>query len=513
MTFTKAHEHRSVLILTLVALWLCLFSVPAAAQDCSATKLCATGCCSKFGFCGTGDDHCGDGCQSTCDYQPPPTDCSASQPCADGSCCSKFGFCGLGEKYCAPDVCVNGCTAKADCDPGDFGADYVVSSKCPLNVCCSKWGYCGVDDEHCAGQPKPNRPSCDSTGSPIRRVVGYFEGWASRRPCKQFFPENVPVGVYSHLNFAFASVDPATFAIVPADPADVELYKRLTDMKNMDPQLKVYIAIGGWAFNDPGPTANVFSQLAASESNQNAFFKSLISFMETYGFDGVDIDWEYPAADDRFGQPEDFANFPKFVENLNKAVKSTSRGGLTITLPVAYWYLRHFDIKKLQQHVDWFNLMSYDLHGAWDKENKWIGNYLNSHTNLTEITEYFDLMWRNDIDPAKVVMGLGFYSRTFKPSDPGCTDACKNPKTDADCCKFSTVGDRGACTHEYGVLSNGEIDEVIKETGATPQLDQDAAVQILKVNGEWITYDNVDSWKLKVAFARSECLGGVMVWA
>jgi GH18 family chitinase len=373
--------------------------------------------------------------------------------------------------------------------------------------------YCGVDNEHCVGQPKPDRPSCDSKSSPIRRVVGYFEGWASRRPCKQFFPENVPVGVYSHLNFAFASVDPGTFAIVPADPADVELYKSLTAMKSMDPQLKVYIAIGGWAFNDPGPTANVFSQLAASESNQKAFFKSLISFMETYGFDGVDIDWEYPAADDRFGKPEDFANFPKFIENLNKAVKSTSRDGLTITLPVAYWYLRHFDIKKLQPHVDWFNLMSYDLHGSWDKENKWIGNYLNSHTNLTEITEYFDLMWRNDINPDKVVMGLGFYSRTFKPSDPGCTDACSKPKTDADCCKFSTVGDRGPCTHEYGVLSNGEIDEVLKETGATPKLDQEAAVQIVKVNGEWITYDNVDSWKLKVAFARSECLGGVMVWA
>lgn len=85
MAFTKAHEHRSVLMLTLVVLLLGLLSVPAAAQDCSATKLCASGCCSKFGFCGTDKDHCGDGCQSTCDYVPPPTQCSASQPCADGS--------------------------------------------------------------------------------------------------------------------------------------------------------------------------------------------------------------------------------------------------------------------------------------------------------------------------------------------------------------------------------------------------------------------------------------------
>jgi len=364
--------------------------------------------------------------------------------------------------------------------------------------------YCGVDAEHCQGQSQPKRPSCDSLKSPIRRVVGYYEGWASRRPCQQFYPEQVAVGVYSHLNFAFASIDPGTFAVIPADPQDVELYRRLTSMKKMDPQLKVYIAIGGWAFNDPGPTQNVFSQLVASDANQKAFFRSLISFMETYDFDGVDIDWEYPAADDRAGRPQDFENWPNFVANLNSAVKSTSRGGLTVTLPVAYWYLRHFDIKKLEEHVDWFNMMSYDLHGSWDKENKWIGNYLNSHTNLTEITEYFDLMWRNDIDPDKVVMGLAFYSRTLKPLDAGCTDAT---------CRFSTVGDRGPCTKEYGVLSNAEIIEVEKSTGATPQLDKTAAVKILKANGEWITYDDVDSWKLKVGFARGQCLGGVMVWA
>lgn len=42
------------------------------------------------------------------------------------------------------------------------------------------------------------------------------------------------------------------------------------------------------------PTAATFSTLAGSESAQKAFFASLTSFMSTYGFDGVDIDWEYP---------------------------------------------------------------------------------------------------------------------------------------------------------------------------------------------------------------------------
>jgi chitinase len=69
------------------------------------------------------------------------------------------------------------------------------------------------------------------------------------------------------------------------------LYRRLTDLKEFDPDLKVYIAIGGWTFNDPGqPTRTTFSDIAGSETNQRAFFASLISFMATYNFDGVDLD-------------------------------------------------------------------------------------------------------------------------------------------------------------------------------------------------------------------------------
>lgn len=47
--------------------------------------------------------------------------------------------------------------------------------------------------------------------------------------------------------------------------------------------------------NDPDqPTKRTFSELAASKSHQDTFFQSLLSMMDKYGFDGVDIDWEYP---------------------------------------------------------------------------------------------------------------------------------------------------------------------------------------------------------------------------
>lgn len=52
------------------------------------------------------------------------------------------------------------------------------------------------------------------------------------------------------------------------------------------------------------------------------------------------------------------------------------------------------------------------LDGGWDADDPWIGSVVNSHTNLTKIQSAMDLLWRNDIDPIKVVMGLGFYGRS-----------------------------------------------------------------------------------------------------
>ena len=55
----------------------------------------------------------------------------------------------------------------------------------------------------------------------------------------------IPLGVYTHINFAFASINPTTFEVVPGDPGDVDLYQQVTLLKGQQPDLKVFIAIGG----------------------------------------------------------------------------------------------------------------------------------------------------------------------------------------------------------------------------------------------------------------------------
>ncbi|KAI5305673.1 hypothetical protein KEM56_003677 [Ascosphaera pollenicola] len=136
-------------------------------------------------------------------------------------------------------------------------------------------------------------------------------------PASLVNPEDLPLTVYTHLNFAFAFIDPKTFAVAPMSDGDTELYSRFTALKNYNLNLQTW--------------------LAGSKDAQDKFFKSLVHFMSTYGFDGVDIDWEYPVAKERFGRKVDFDNYTSFLKNLKNALSSGGKNyGLTITIPSSY---------------------------------------------------------------------------------------------------------------------------------------------------------------------------------
>ncbi|PYH88797.1 glycoside hydrolase, partial [Aspergillus ellipticus CBS 707.79] len=432
------------------------------------------------------------------------TSCSADVPCELG-CCDKYGVCGMGPDYCGADVCINSCDAKAECNPGGWSSEYVNATTCPLDVCCSEYGFCGTTEAFC-GNKTVTAPSCDASTHSITRVIGYYSSAGAFRSCDGMAPYAVPQGVYTHIYFAFGSIDPDTFEVIPAAQGDELLYPQLEALQLRESDQELWLSIGGWDFSDSNePTAHTFSDLAAaSTTRQNAFFKSLINFMSTYGFTGVDIDWEYPAASDRNGRAEDYENYPKFLASLKKALDDY-KYGLSITLPTSYWYLQHFDLTAIEPSVDWFNVMDYDLHGTWDIGDKWTGAYLNAHTNLTEIKTAMDLLWGVDIKPSKVNMGMAFYGRSYTISSSSCAEPG---------CPYLSAGNTGTCSESAGVLFNSEIEDIISEYDLTPTLYKDAAVKTIHWDtDQWVSFDDEETWKIKAEFAKSVCLGGVMVWS
>jgi chitinase len=225
--------------------------------------------------------------------------CDSSTPCPDGSCCRRDGRCGYGKENCDSSVCISNCGATALCGRDSKGG----TVKCPLNVCCSYFGYCGVEQNYCNGGG-PTSPcqtgfgSCQTIAPPscggssaAGRSIGYYQlANVRERQCNRIRPKDINIKGLTHLYAAFATINPSTFEVAAADPDDINLYKELTALKSST--LQLWIAIGGWNFNDPGATRTTFSDLSRTAARRARFITSLKSFLTTHGFQGVDLDWE-----------------------------------------------------------------------------------------------------------------------------------------------------------------------------------------------------------------------------
>lgn len=148
------------------------------------------------------------------------------------------------------------------------------------------------------------------------------------RTCNRIAPSDIRTDGLTHLNFAFASIDPTSFNITPVDPGDLALYSQFTALRSA--VMQTWIAIGGFDFSDPGPTHTTWSDMISTSANRAAFISSLVDFMTKWGFQGVDIDWEYPAIPDRGGRPEDTQNLVSLVAAMRAAFGTNY--GISVTL-------------------------------------------------------------------------------------------------------------------------------------------------------------------------------------
>ena len=103
--------------------------------------------------------------------------------------------------------------------------------------------------------------------------------------------------------------------------------------------------------------------MASSKEHRQAFIDSLKHFLARWNFRGVEINWEWPAAPSRGGDPADTLYQAVLAVELRQALGSNF--GLSIALPAQYEYLKGFYLSSLEMEVDFFNLLSYDLHGSY----------------------------------------------------------------------------------------------------------------------------------------------------
>jgi chitinase len=212
-----------------------------------------------------------------------------------------------------------------------------------------------------------------------KEVIGCFRSWDWQMYPELFNPQNIP---YDNLTMIYYSFfyPLESGEIVGMDPvADRYLLKGEADSLTKNPApvrsiielakphgTKVVLSIGGWETSDNFPAVSADPQKRAN------FAHWCVKHIEEYGFDGIDIDWEFPGYKRHKGTPQDRVNFTILLQTVRDSlqaleVKTDKSYLLTASLPAAASHLPDIEVQKITPILDYINIMTYDLFGPWGK--------------------------------------------------------------------------------------------------------------------------------------------------
>ncbi|KAK2851715.1 hypothetical protein Q5P01_007991 [Channa striata] len=334
----------------------------------------------------------------------------------------------------------------------------------------------------------------------------YFTNWAQYRPPPTIYmPNDIDPCLCTHLLYAFATIKNNQLATYEWN--DVELYSQFNGLKNKNGNLKTLLSVGGWNFGSTG-----FSQMVSSPANRQTFISSVISFLRQYEFDGLDIDWEYPA--NRGGSPEDKQNYSVFLEEMRSAfeneAKQSNKARLLMSAAVSAGkgtIDSAYQIPKLGQALDMINVMTYDFHGSWDPMTGECSPLFSGPQDQGGFI-YFNVdyamnYWKSQGAPAeKLIVGFPTYGNTFTLS---------NPANHGLGAPISGAGTPGKYTQEAGELAYFEICGFL-QNGATEVWNQVQDVPYAYKGNQWVGYDNIRSFQIKANWLKNSNFGGAMVW-
>lgn len=257
------------------------------------------------------------------------------------------------------------------------------------------------------------------------------------------------------------------------------------------PHLKIVASVGGWTWS------NTFSAIAASPALRKTFASSCAKIVGDYGFDGIDIDWEYPESPGA-GNPHTEADGENFcllmteiraaLRTLQIANKARKRYILSACVGWGKNVYEKLPLKEMAKTVDFFLCMAYDKEGAWST--------VTGHQAPWDwIQEGIRAYRKAGVPGSKLFIGAPMYGRVFqnatKPNQPFQQPEMKPGQWE-----------RGIYDYKYLV-----------DTLNVPELWDDAAKASYTTHaGDFISFDTTRAVKVKADAIRRQGLAGLFFW-
>jgi chitinase len=328
-------------------------------------------------------------------------------------------------------------------------------------------------------------------------VIGYYAAWAAY---SGFTPDKIDVSKLTHINYAFANIGSdyrITLGYPDVDPTNLA---KLSALKQLNPKLKLLIAVGGWSWSSR------FSDAALTDASRTVFADSCVDFIVKYGLDGVDIDWEYPVSgglSTNIRRPEDKYNFTLLMQKVREKLDAREVVDgkdyiLSFAGAAGTWYLNNIESAKLVQYVDYANVMTYDLHGSWDSYTD-LNAPLYNNSDLSpqykgSVDQSINAWIQAGFPANKLIMGVPFYGYIYK--------AVTNTNNGL----YQTYS--GASSISYANIAANYLNT----PGYIRYFHGESKVPWLFNGTNFISYDDEESMRYKASYIANKGLGGAMIW-
>ncbi|XP_025265914.1 probable chitinase 2 isoform X2 [Camponotus floridanus] len=337
-------------------------------------------------------------------------------------------------------------------------------------------------------------------------VVCYVASWAADRPGNGAYSfENYHPQYCTHLIYAYAGLNTSDWTIRSRNPwEDIEKdgigsYRKMTMLRQKG--LKVLLSIGGWSEGSVN-----YSMMASSWESRKTFIDSVVKFLKTYNFDGLDLAWEFPGFFG--GAVYDKQNFVSLVQELRDAFNQSH---FLLTAPISgvkEVIFSGYDIPKISKYLDYIYVTAYNYHVAWNKvvfphTPMKSEDYLNVEDTITYLL-------KEGAPAEKLVLGLALFGRTFI-----LTTIPSTPNINPFGLSSLQVGFKGPYTFDDGFMGFNEICEelMLHPQEWTVGWDNYSSTAYAIRRDRVMVYDNSKAIMIKVEYAKRWRLAGVMVFS